>query len=158
MPIQLCVRTEPVQIWYRTSTTCPKLAAYLYCAGTEVTRPCVFHSLRQVTRYRNDFCDVRCSPDGPRIDDTQYCPRLESSQPEELRDVHVRSGARISCSAGRGAQVRNEMRTILLIILVILVLGALPTWPYSAGWGYYPSGGLGLLLLILLVLAVLGKL
>jgi hypothetical protein len=55
-------------------------------------------------------------------------------------------------------QERNEMRTILLIILVVLVLGALPTWPYSAGWGYYPSGGLGLLLLILLVLAVLGKL
>jgi hypothetical protein len=50
------------------------------------------------------------------------------------------------------------MRTILLIILVILILGALPTWPYSAGWGYYPSGGLGLILLILLVLAVLGKL
>jgi hypothetical protein len=50
------------------------------------------------------------------------------------------------------------MRTILLIILVLLVLGALPTWPYSAGWGYYPSGGLGLLLVILLVLAVLGKL
>jgi Protein of unknown function (DUF3309) len=50
------------------------------------------------------------------------------------------------------------MRTILLIILVILILGALPTWPYSAGWGYYPSGGFGLLLLILLILAVLGKL
>jgi hypothetical protein len=50
------------------------------------------------------------------------------------------------------------MRTILLIILVLLVLGALPTWPYSAGWGYYPSGGLGLLLVILLILAVLGKL
>jgi hypothetical protein len=50
------------------------------------------------------------------------------------------------------------MRTILLIILVILVLGALPTWPYSAGWGYYPSGGLGLLLVILLILAVMGKL
>ena len=50
------------------------------------------------------------------------------------------------------------MRTILLIILVVLILGALPTWPYSAGWGYYPSGGLGLLLLILLVLAVMGKL
>ncbi len=53
---------------------------------------------------------------------------------------------------------RNHMRTILLIILVILVLGALPTWPYSAGWGYYPSGGLGLVLLIVLVLVVLGKL
>lgn len=50
------------------------------------------------------------------------------------------------------------MRTILLIILVLLILGALPTWPYSSGWGYYPSGGLGLLLVILLILAVLGKL
>ena len=50
------------------------------------------------------------------------------------------------------------MRTILLIILVILLLGALPTWPYNAGWGYYPSGGLGLLLLILIILAVMGKL
>jgi hypothetical protein len=50
------------------------------------------------------------------------------------------------------------MRTILLVILIVLILGALPTWPYSAGWGYYPSGGLGLLLLILLILAVLGKL
>ena len=50
------------------------------------------------------------------------------------------------------------MRTILLIVLVLLILGALPTWPYSAGWGYYPSVGLGLLLVILLILAVLGKL
>jgi Protein of unknown function (DUF3309) len=50
------------------------------------------------------------------------------------------------------------MRTILLIVLVLLLLGALPTWPYSAGWGYYPSGGLGLLLLVLLILAVMGKL
>jgi hypothetical protein len=50
------------------------------------------------------------------------------------------------------------MRTILLIILVLLILGALPTWPYSTGWGYYPSGGLGLVLVILLILAVLGKL
>jgi hypothetical protein len=55
-------------------------------------------------------------------------------------------------------QERNEMRTILLIILILLILGALPTWPYSAGWGYYPSGGLGLLLVVLLILAVLGKL
>jgi hypothetical protein len=52
----------------------------------------------------------------------------------------------------------NYMRTILLIVLVLLILGALPTWPYSAGWGYYPSGGLGLVLVILLILAVLGKL
>jgi hypothetical protein len=46
------------------------------------------------------------------------------------------------------------LRTILPIVLVLLVLGALPTWPYSSGWGYYPSGGLGLLLVILIVLVV----
>ena len=50
------------------------------------------------------------------------------------------------------------MRTILLIILIIILLGALPTWPYSAGWGYYPSGGLGLVLIVLLVLVVTGRL
>jgi len=48
--------------------------------------------------------------------------------------------------------------TILLIFLVLLVLGALPTWPYSTGWGYYPSGGLGLVLIVLLVLVVSGRL
>lgn len=49
------------------------------------------------------------------------------------------------------------MGTILLIILIILLVGALPTWPYSSGWGYYPSGGLGLLLVILIVLLLLGR-
>jgi len=49
------------------------------------------------------------------------------------------------------------MSTILLILLVLLVLGALPTWPYSSGWGYYPSGGLGLLVVIVLVLALMGR-
>ncbi|HEY4257149.1 MAG TPA: DUF3309 family protein [Candidatus Udaeobacter sp.] len=49
------------------------------------------------------------------------------------------------------------MRIILIIILIILLLGALPTWPYSSGWGYYPSGGLGLVLLILLILWLLGR-
>lgn len=50
------------------------------------------------------------------------------------------------------------MSTILFIILILLLVGALPTWPYSANWGYYPSGGLGLVLLILLVLALTGRL
>jgi Protein of unknown function (DUF3309) len=49
------------------------------------------------------------------------------------------------------------LRTILLIVLVLLLLGALPTWPYSTGWGYYPSGGLGLVLLIVLVLVIVKK-
>ena len=50
------------------------------------------------------------------------------------------------------------MGTILLVILVLLLVGALPTWPHSKSWGYYPSGGLGLILLILLVLLLMGRL
>ena len=49
------------------------------------------------------------------------------------------------------------MGTILIIILVLLLLGALPTWPYSSGWGYYPSGGLGLVLVIIIILVLLGR-
>jgi hypothetical protein len=45
-------------------------------------------------------------------------------------------------------------RTLLIIVIILLLIGALPAWPYSAGWGYYPSGGLGLVLLILIVLAL----
>ncbi len=48
------------------------------------------------------------------------------------------------------------MRLILIILVLLLLVGALPTWPYSAGWGYYPSGGLGLVLIILIVLALMG--
>jgi hypothetical protein len=47
--------------------------------------------------------------------------------------------------------------TIVLIVVVLLLLGALPTWPYSSGWGYYPAGGLGLILVIVLVLFLLGR-
>jgi hypothetical protein len=50
------------------------------------------------------------------------------------------------------------MSTILLIILVLLLLGALPAWPYSRSWGYYPSGGLGLVVVVLLVLLLAGRL
>lgn len=49
------------------------------------------------------------------------------------------------------------MGTVLVVLLVLLLLGALPTWPYSSGWGYFPSGGLGLVLLIVLILALTGR-
>ena len=49
------------------------------------------------------------------------------------------------------------VRTLLLIILVVMLLGLLPAWPYSAGWGYYPSGGLGLVLLIVIVLMLIQR-
>ena len=50
------------------------------------------------------------------------------------------------------------MGTILLIILILLLIGAFPTWPYSRSWGYYPSGGLGLILIILIILLLMGRL
>jgi hypothetical protein len=50
------------------------------------------------------------------------------------------------------------MSTILLVILVIILIGALPTWPYSSGWGYYPSGGFAVVLVVLIVLLVTGRL
>lgn len=46
---------------------------------------------------------------------------------------------------------------LLLLLLFILLIGALPTWPYSRGWGYYPSGGLGTVLVILVILVLLGR-
>lgn len=50
------------------------------------------------------------------------------------------------------------LTTLLIILLVLMLLGTLPTWPYSRGWGYYPSGGLGLILLILIILLLMGRL
>jgi len=50
-----------------------------------------------------------------------------------------------------------SLGTILLIVLIVLLVGALPAWPYSSSWGYFPSGGLGLIVLILLVLVLMGR-
>ena len=50
------------------------------------------------------------------------------------------------------------LSTVLIVVLILALIGALPAWPYSAGWGFYPSGGLGLIVLILIVLAVSGRL
>ena len=51
-----------------------------------------------------------------------------------------------------------SLGTILLIILILILIGAIPTWPYSAGWGYYPSGGIGVILIIVLILVLIGRL
>jgi hypothetical protein len=63
-----------------------------------------------------------------------------------------RSGSRKLAERGE-----RPMGMILIIILVLLVIGALPTWPYSQGWGYYPGGLLGLILVIILILVILGR-
>lgn len=50
------------------------------------------------------------------------------------------------------------LSTILIVVLILLLIGSLPTWPYSSGWGYYPGGGLGLILIIVVILALSGRL
>ena len=54
-------------------------------------------------------------------------------------------------------EAKLSLGTVLLIILILLLLGALPTWPYSTGWGYYPSGGVGLIVLLLVILLLTGR-
>jgi membrane protein YdbS with pleckstrin-like domain len=61
----------------------------------------------------------------------------------------------IRCNGDGATQI---MITILVVILLLVALGALPTWPYSRGWGYYPSSGLGLVVLVLVILLLLGRL
>jgi hypothetical protein len=60
--------------------------------------------------------------------------------------------------AEKGHTMSGTARLLLIIVLLVLLLGMLPTWPYSSGWGYYPSGGLGLILIIVILLVVLDKL
>jgi hypothetical protein len=70
----------------------------------------------------------------------------------------IRSRTRKELSALPRPTYPRGMRTILLIILILLLVGAYPGWGYSSGWGYYPFGGIGLVLLIVLILALMGKL
>ena len=74
--------------------------------------------------------------------------------------MHVRERLGAGRDATRSATGRTEaaMGTILLIVLVLALVGALPTWSHSSNWGYFPSGGLGLVVLILLVLVLTGRL
>jgi hypothetical protein len=67
-------------------------------------------------------------------------------------------GRRIFNLFAQQIQEGDIMYTILLVLLILMLLGALPTWPYSRSWGYYPSGGLGLVLVIVIVLVLAGRL
>jgi hypothetical protein len=90
--------------------------------------------------------------------------------PDRWRDSYL-----LTCKYGKSSQVQprtdgksertkgyvtkgDSMHLILLVILILALLGALPRWPYSTGWGYYPSGGLGIVVLILIILLLTGRL
>jgi hypothetical protein len=62
-----------------------------------------------------------------------------------------------AAGCGRKGPMNRTAQVVLLVILVLLLVGFLPAWPYSGGWGYYPSGLVGLLLIVLIVMLVLGK-
>jgi Protein of unknown function (DUF3309) len=91
---------------------------------------------------------ARRSRDLPTNDKKRAGPRKRFSSSAGFKKA---TGKEANC-------VGRVMRTLLIIILILLLLGALPLWPYSTGWGYYPSGGLGLIVLIVIILAVTGRL
>jgi Protein of unknown function (DUF3309) len=68
--------------------------------------------------------------------------------------LHRRQKLRAACTPD-AIRLKKIMRLILFLILILLIIAALPTWPYSTGWGYYPSGGVGLILLIVLLVVLL---
>jgi Protein of unknown function (DUF3309) len=65
------------------------------------------------------------------------------------------SGLRFQAGLDRSEE--TMLGTILIILLILLLIGALPSWPYSSGWGYYPGGGVGLILVIVIVLVLVGR-
>jgi hypothetical protein len=88
--------------------------------------------------------------------DTQRKHRLGFRQPTHLR--RGTSGLIRILFLGLGKARKTQMLgTILIIILILLLIGALPTWPYSSGWGYYPGGGLGIILIIVVILVLMGR-
>jgi hypothetical protein len=101
------------------------------------------------------------SCDSRRIRLAQCSLRLGNSSEDRAHLVeilHLQTQAAVwhtACSFLTELKKRIFIPTILLVILVVLLLGALPVYPYSMGWGYYPSGGVGLLLAVLLVVALL---
>src|SRR5919108_3315891 len=92
-----------------------------------------------------------CAPGSRRFDRS----RATGVGPE--RNFHAAALFFVGVSERTLARGRRMLGTILLIILILLLLGALPTWPHSRSWGYYPSGGLGLILIIVLILVLMGR-
>jgi hypothetical protein len=85
------------------------------------------------------------------VDSRKYRDAVPFQTTEPLRDMGV-----LFCKAWDSEET-PMLGTVLIVILILLLVGALPTWPYSSGWGYYPGGGLGVILIIVLVLVLVGR-
>jgi hypothetical protein len=156
-----------------SSCTC-QLPTQIPVIPTEATRlfSRALPSARRVAQWRNLSWISQWVPHMPfshvgswvlfvraRLQPCRKTPKQKgASAPEVCSISAAASTARARYSNHYNPRHNPDMvRTILLIVLVLLLLGALPAWPYSAGWGYYPSGGLGLLLLIVIILVVAKK-
>jgi hypothetical protein len=96
--------------------------------------------------------DSRCTPHPHAMLDTRA--NVSSS----LRHATCEGADRLRDDRAAASTTGSvPMRTVLLVILILLLLGALPTWPYSTGWGYYPSGGLAIILILLIVFGLMGR-
>jgi hypothetical protein len=99
------------------------------------------------------LCRLSPSATGREDDASQRAAPMSGISPKGPVDVELCSHLTVTMPDTR----EHVVSTMLLIILVLLLIGALPTWPYSSKWGYYPSGGLGLVLIILLILVLMGR-
>ena len=85
--------------------------------------------------------------------------RYKSVPPDADRAVaRVVSASELNPVARNFGEKRMSLGTILLIVLILMLIGAIPTWPHSRGWGYGPSGGLGLVVIVIVVLLLIGRL
>jgi hypothetical protein len=87
--------------------------------------------------------------------------RLDDRDRPSPRRLSITRNSLLTPSVGKHEQELRSgvvmLGTILLIILILILIGALPTWPYSGGWGYYPSGGFGLLVVVVIILLLMGR-
>lgn len=91
---------------------------------------------------------------------TARLPRLSSGREKDFTTTENQPARGGGLRADRTSPIERNAMTIgtaLLVLLILMLIGAIPTWPHSKNWGYYPSGGLGLLLVILVALLLLGK-
>src|SRR2546423_7398711 len=126
-----------------------------HCAPTRIVFAISIKSRQKI--FPTHLARQRTSPSGGGQDAVGTCPRMIRTARLRASGFEGQTILQKKTTNLCGACVARLMRTILLLILILLLLGALPTWPYSTDWGYYPSGGLGLILLIVLILFLLGE-
>jgi hypothetical protein len=119
--------------------------------------PWVFNKLSTGTAKRRQRSARASLQVAPVLSRAPLCSRFAGSKPAPAALQHGRQGTEGSLALFVAQEIAMSLGTVLLIVLILLLIGALPTWPHSSAWGYYPSGGLGLVVVILLILLLMGR-